>query len=904
MNSSTAPGNRSLSRFLAVLLLPGVLLAVGLAAQKPATEEEEPVKKPLKKLPLEEEEEPVKPRPKVPVRVEEDEPAPRPARPAAGPPTDLAAEARDARHPAVRALFRDLAVPHDAAVMASGNRRNIAPIAAYVDARPKPTFKVMFQTFDGDWKLSQEYQVTAADIRSITPYEEVAGTRVDQFLASGLDKETPGGAKYLARADMLVQAEKVLAAVIRFHESARERGLRQGEGWDGVQKALQQRLLAVHLEQLRALADAKEWDAASELATRLAEVYPNQLAVQLAIIHLQVRHVEHALVDGKDNDFVSVRQTLERLEKDLLNNDSKDAKPIRQRIEFMRTRLRDRAAQLWQQARAVEKKDKPAAVRLMRTAEAIWPQLPGLQDERLKLSNAYPVLYVGVRQLPESMSPGTAMTDCERQVVEFLFEGLVKPVYEPGLGQRYETGLAEGRPRLVSLGRQFQLVHGARWSNGELVTASDVHGTVQLLKDRDWSGFAPEWADLVQGARFDDPFRFTLTLNRGYFDPLALMAFKVLPARYLRHMEDPGFAANPVGSGPFQYQGRKQEGGRSYSLFHANPQYGTRADKDHRPLIREVRLFRSDEPAVDFQRKRGGAMHLLLDLPTEKIKQLESPEAGLQNEVQVVTLRNRRVFFLAVNHRRSELQSQDLRKAVSYALDRDKMLNDHFRVNLDDPVKPTIHRWLNGPYPRGSWACAPEFEVNDPNNPYYPFQPNRVRSLAEKAQMNGKKLTLKFPNDDPRIEMVCGYIQTQVRNATGLVLELKGLSPRELRKQVEVEHDYDLAYYHWDYANEAYWLWPLFDPEAAGRGGRNFLGVNDPELQMLFRRALVHRQFKEVQELTWQIHRELYEKMPLIPLWQLDTHIAVHRELQTVPQPKELDPQVVFAEVEQWRLGK
>jgi ABC-type oligopeptide transport system substrate-binding subunit len=121
---------------------------------------------------------------------------------------------------------------------------------------------------------------------------------------------------------------------------------------------------------------------------------------------------------------------------------------------------------------------------------------------------------------------------------------------------------------------------------------------------------------------------------------------------------------------------------------------------------------------------------------------------------------------------------------------------------------------------------------------------------------------------------------------------------------VEIEHDYDLAYYHWDYANEAYWLWPLFDPEATGPGGRNFLGVNDPELQMLFRRVLVYRQFKEVQDLTRQIHRELYEKMLLIPLWQLDTHLAIHRELQTVPPPNGLDPQVVFAEVEQWRLGK
>src|SRR5262249_77593 len=146
--------------------------------------------------------------------------------------------------------------------------------------------------------------------------------------------------------------------------------------------------------------------------------------------------------------------TLERLEKDLLNHDSKEAKAILQQIGFIRTQLRDRASQLWKKAENLPKKDKTQAIHLMRTAEAIWPQLPGLPHARLKLHNAYPVLYVGVRQLPDWLSPGTAFTDTERQVIELLFESLIKPIYEPGSGQRYELGLVESQPRLVSLGRQ------------------------------------------------------------------------------------------------------------------------------------------------------------------------------------------------------------------------------------------------------------------------------------------------------------------------------------------------------------------------------------------------------------------------------------------------------------------
>ena len=38
--------------------------------------------------------------------------------------------------------------------------------------------------------------------------------------------------------------------------------------------------------------------------------------------------------------------------------------------------------------------------------------------------------------------------------------------------------------------------------------------------------------------------------------------------------------------------------------------------------------------------------------------------------------------------------------------------------------------------------------------------------------------------------------------------------------------------------------------------------------------------------------------MPLIPLWQLDTHVAVHPSLR----PAALDPLLVFDRVEDWKL--
>ena len=120
-------------------------------------------------------------------------------------------------------------------------------------------------------------------------------------------------------------------------------------------------------------------------------------------------------------------------------------------------------------------------------------------------------------------------------------------------------------------------------------------------------------------------------------------------------------------------------------------------------------------------------------------------------------------------------------------------------------------------------------------------------------------------------------------------MELEPRTPAQLREEVEVLHDYQLAYYHWDYPNDDYWLWPLFESSerALGAGGSNFLGYhNDPVLDSQLRRANAHRDFKAVQACTHTIHALIYEKMPFIPLWQLDTHIAYHEGLK----PVRLDP--------------
>jgi peptide/nickel transport system substrate-binding protein len=850
---------------------------------------------PAQKPRIEEEEEAVKVRTKVPPRVDEED-GTRTGN--LGLPANLRREAETTKNEAVRHLYLRLAMPHDEVALKSPPTVQwIEPLPRFVDPRAPANDAVSARTLDASGKTTGEKSWKRNELDAVIHFEALAVAQVDDFLVKAARTIPP-----LAPLEALQHAERVLIETVRFHEAARERGQRSGAGWSDLDKALRNRLAGLRVAQLRTLLTEKHWAAAAELANQLARTDADRPDVRAAVIQVRALEAERSLATDRLESYAQVRRRLEQLERQFPS--SQDDKGLQRLRELLQTKARSEGGKL----AALAGKDKEKAKVLLQQVESIWPELTELRAWREKLG-LDSVLYVGVRHLPQLLSPATAAADSERQALELLFESLVRPTADPAVGQVYEPLLAAGNPRLIAQGRQFQMVRDARWYraasadeamvNKEL-TAADVSQTFRLARE---AGGSPQWRELLFDCRTADQDHFAarLTLHQGYLDPLSLMTFKIMPGHLLR-LDDPKFARQPVGSGPFTFAGREKRRLKQSEfecvVFKANPTYTSRAGKTGQPFIREICFVRvQDHEARDYlgnDKTGAGHVQLLLDLPTRRIKEVKSKEAKL-DAVQVHTLRNRRVYFLAVNHRQSVLQNEPLRRAIALAIDREKILNTVFR----DPEAggDKVHRPLNGPYPPGSWACDPSLRAD-------PLDPDRARTLTKQAGTI-RELELKYPADDLQVKEACEQIQAQVKELTGIVLSLKPCTIWELRKAVELEHDYQLAYYWWDHPDDSYWLWPLFDPASAERGGRNFLGrINDPKLETLFREALEYREFDKVQRKTHDIHMRIYDTMPLVPLWQLDTHLAIHDSVKPAPQLRYLDPLRLFTHAELWKLER
>lgn len=158
----------------------------------------------------------------------------------------------------------------------------------------------------------------------------------------------------------------------------------------------------------------------------------------------------------------------------------------------------------------------------------------------------------GVIGRPTSVSPLTARTQADRDLVALLFSGLVRL----GSGGSLERDLAE-EWESSDQGRSwvFRLRDDARWHDGEPVTATDVAFTINTLRDADYTGpAAASWRDV--NVTVVDPLtvRFELRTPLGGF--LQAATQPIAPAHLLRDVAvadmagDP-FGQAPIGNGPF-----------------------------------------------------------------------------------------------------------------------------------------------------------------------------------------------------------------------------------------------------------------------------------------------------------------------------------------------------------------
>jgi len=519
-----------------------------------------------------------------------------------------------------------------------------------------------------------------------------------------------------------------------------------------------------------------------------------------------------------------------------------------------------------------------------------------------------------------SVSPFSAQSVAERQVVALLFKGLVRLGPDDqligDLAERWDVD-ADGRAWT------FHLRPGLLWQDGQPLTAEDVLFTVGALSDPSYVGpGAASWREVTATA--SDPLTVTLTLATPLGGFLEAAIQPIAPAHLLAGTEpadlpNDEFGRHPVGSGSFRLA--VFDDTRALLLPHvAEPvQTGNDAPLASAPAPTdslataapsaraggplpylngiEFRFFKDTEALLSAWRlgQLDGAAGL---------SAAEASELAAGGGARVLRYPSTTLFEVLLNLRPSHPEFQDaaVRKALLQAIDRDEIVRDllgGLATRADSLIPPT------------SWAFDPLTSV-----------PVAFDQEAAKAALlaAGWKLDdagawiIKGANAafdmeilspqaiaNPTAFAIADAVAAAWR-AIGLRVSHIALPGAEFVGERLQAGDYDAAVTGTTIGLDPD-LYPILASTQATSSGSNFSGLQDPALDPLLVKARAPGTEEERAAAYVELQARLAESSYILPVAFRDL-IVVVRDTLTGPRLRPVGgPGDRFWDVLTWRLA-
>jgi oligopeptide transport system substrate-binding protein len=470
-------------------------------------------------------------------------------------------------------------------------------------------------------------------------------------------------------------------------------------------------------------------------------------------------------------------------------------------------------------------------------------------------------LLLGNQAEPADLDPQIATAYTDQNILMALFEGLTSldektslPV--PAAAERWDIS-----PDALTY--TFHLRAGARWSNGDPVTAQDfVYSFQRILSPK----LASEYSYMLW------PIKNAEAFNTGKLTDFSTVGVAATDARTLRlTLERPtpyllALAAHPtwfpvhrsvieqygrmdqrstawtrpghlVGNGPFTLTAWTPN---ARIVVTKNPRYW---DAAHTTLERVV-FFPTENPDVEERDFRAGQLHLTFDVPVSKISVYrERAPAQLRLDPFLQT------FFFRFNVTRPPFDRAPVRRAFALAIDRDAIA----RHVLGGSRLPATH-------------LTPDNCAGYTARAHVPTDPDAARRLLAEAGFPGGQglppIELQVRNDDI-MPKVAEAIQAMWRRELGVTVSIAPFEQKTWIQNQQTLH-YAVALSGWagDYVDPVTFL-GLF----VSGGGNNWTGWANADYDRLIDDAAHESDRSRRYECFQQAEKILLGEAPITPLY-------------------------------------
>jgi peptide/nickel transport system substrate-binding protein len=260
----------------------------------------------------------------------------------------------------------------------------------------------------------------------------------------------------------------------------------------------------------------------------------------------------------------------------------------------------------------------------------------------------------------------------------------------------------------------FYLRKGAKWHDGEDITAEDVDFTYRYMIDPKTPTAYAEPFRQVRRAEVVDRYTYRVTYEKPYAPALLSWGLWILP----RHILEPAWKAGedlrttrqnrfPVGSGPYRF-GEWKTGEKV--VLEANPDYF-----EGRPYLKRVVYRIIPDQSTIFLELKARNIDLASLTPIQYRRQTEYP-AFLKSFHRYRYLSNS-YAYLGFNLRDARFQDKRVRHAIAHAINKQEII---------EGVLLGLGRPAVGPYKPGTWWYKDDVKT-------FPFDPERAKALLAEA---------------------------------------------------------------------------------------------------------------------------------------------------------------------------
>lgn len=327
---------------------------------------------------------------------------------------------------------------------------------------------------------------------------------------------------------------------------------------------------------------------------------------------------------------------------------------------------------------------------------------------------------------PTSLDPQLRDDGNERAVSDNIYETLM--VRQPD--GTLVPGLADGEPTQVDETTwQFNLREGISFHNGEAFNAESVVASVERVIDPDFNSEQVSFFATISGAEaVDDLTVNILTSEPDPILPARMYWMKMVPAQA---SQDPGFAENPVGTGPYQFVEWVRG---DHVTLEANSDYW-QGDPNN---IDQVTYRFVSEAGTRLSALIAGDADLITNLQPEDVDRAPQSAhvAGLEHPV------------LIINADEGVTADVRVRQAMNYAVDKEAMATDLFAgfAQVDQ-----------------CQILSPSFFGFNEDLEAYSYDPDRARDLIAEAGAEGATVELigtagRWLKDRETVEVVGNFL--------------------------------------------------------------------------------------------------------------------------------------------------